>query len=152
MADSLLLFKPSHDLSIQPEARFIARDKPQMSATRRSDQGGIGIGLEGGMLEDLEGNKSVVPRLHDKRRDAKPVKELVRGWGRILRRSAVKCEGRRGDLVVDFEDGADTAKIGRRVAARGHEALAHAAQEAALVDAVVDLAQTPGAGSQIDRG
>ena len=62
-----------------------------------------------------------------------------------------ESEGGSGDLVVDFKDAANPAKIRLAVSAGCDEPLAHAAQEPALVDPIVDLSEPPGAGSQINR-
>src|ERR1700681_4015464 len=102
------------------------------------------------MPENLERNEGVVLRLHYQRRYADSLQKLVRRLGFIVVLGAAKSEGRRRDLVVDLEDGANTLKVRFRVAPRRDQAVAHAAQESALVQAVVDPAQPPGACRQID--
>src|SRR6266850_5548661 len=122
-----------------------------MSARLWRDQRQMGVRFEGRMPKDIEGEKRIVLRLDQKGRHANSIEELVRGLCRVIMLRAVKSKGRRGDLVVDYKEGAHAPKIGLGVAARGDQPLAHAAQEPALVVTVVDPAHASDARRQIDR-
>src|SRR5260370_19959405 len=106
------------------------------------DERQMGVGFEGRMPKDIEGHERIVLRVDQKCWYANPIEELVRGLCRVIMLRAVKSKRRRGDLVVDFKEGAHAPKFGMGVASGGDQPLAHAAQEAALVVTVVDPAHT----------
>src|SRR5690348_16016113 len=110
--------QPFQDLAVHPEARFASGNEAQVSAPFRGDQRQVWIGLKCRMLEDLKRDEGVVLGLDQQRGHGDGIKELSSALGLVIMLCSAKSEERRGDFVVDGDNGVDAAKVTLGVLAR----------------------------------
>src|SRR4051812_320338 len=121
---------------IQPETLAAPIEKAEVSPVFGRQQPDVRVEVDGRVVVGLERDVGVVFRLDQKRGHADAVEYVLAGLRLVVVIGAFETERRRGNLVVDLVESTGGLEIVPAVTPGRENALSHALEEAALVDAV----------------
>src|SRR5690349_4204873 len=145
----VLFLYPFHDRIIRPEAVRAAAEKAEVAAVLGDDELDAGVRAEHRRRVDIERDEGVVLGLNQKRGNADGVEIGGRGLRAVIVFGIAEAEGGSGEAVVELHHGAHAAELLALIAAGGAEAVAHAADETRVVEAVIRLGDAARAGREI---